>query len=118
MTRARALAKENKLTEALGTLMERRNAAGAGRERFLWQLGLCRLLIRAGHETLVAAHVKEVLEVLDEFKVERWEPDLAVEALILALKGLRGQEEADEATRERLAGRVALLDPVKALDLA
>ena len=117
MAEALSLAGGNKVDKALETLLPRRNASGAGRERLLWNLGLCRVLLQAGQEDMLAAHVKEVLGVLDEFKLERWEPDLAVEALVLALKGLRSEEEAENGKREGILGRIALLNPVKALDL-
>ncbi len=117
VNRSRDLVKENKIGEALESLLEGRNTAGAARERFLWQLGLCRLLLQARQETLIGAHVKAALAALDEFKVEQWEPALAVEALVLALKGLRGEGEEQETAREGLIRRIALLDPVKALDL-
>lgn len=113
---ARELAKANRLGEAVGMLQSKRDAAGAARDRFLWRLGLYRLLLQAGQETVAAPYAKEILQDLEVFRLETWEPGLAVEALVLALKGVRGEEDEGDS-RGRLLERIALLDPVKALDL-
>jgi type VI secretion system protein VasJ len=114
---ARELAKANRLGEAVGMLQSRRGAAGAARDRFLWGLGLCRLLLQAGQETVAAPYATEILQDLEGFRLETWEPGLAVEALVVALKGLRGKEGDGSESCDRLLERIALLDPVKALDL-
>jgi hypothetical protein len=98
-------------------LQSRRGAAGAARDRFLWGLGLCRLLLQAGQETVAAPYATEILQDLEGFRLETWEPGLAVEALVVALKGLRGKEGDGSESCDRLLERIALLDPVKALDL-
>ena len=118
LSAARELVKANRLREAVGMLQSKRDGAGSDRNRFLWRLGLCRLLLQAGQEAVAAPYAKEILEDLEVFRLEAWEPDLAVEALVLALKGLRGKEEDGSESCDRLLERIALLDPVKALDLA
>lgn len=110
--------KQNKLSEALTGLRYHMERSVSTRERFLWQIGLCRLLLRAKKVPLVKPYIEETLALLDEYKIEKWEPNLAVEALAVALSGLRAQGgEKDDSLMETITKRLSFLDPVKALKL-
>ena len=118
LAEAQKMIKENKIIEALNGFREKLNHASSVRERFIWEIGLCRLLLTAKKPRLVVPYIHEILSMLDMYKIESWEPGLAVEGLTLVLSGLRLQEEKkDEKLIENVLDRVSALNPVTALDL-
>lgn len=114
---AQKMIKENKLAEALVALRENSARATSAREQLLWELGLCQLLSRAKKAELAIPYIENILSVLDEYKIEKWEPDLAVEAINTALGTLRVQKGKQHDTlRETLVKRMSILNPAKALE--
>ena len=115
---AQKLIMDNKMNAALGAFIVKVNQASSVRERFLWKIGLCKLLSRVKKPQLVVPYIQEILSILDEYKIERWEPDLAVEGLALALSGLRLQgEKKDDELIEKVLNRISALDPARAIEL-
>jgi len=109
--------RDNKLPAALGAFTDKLNHAPSARERFIWQFGLCRLLLQVKQPRLAAPHLKELLQTLDTYRMEQWEPDLAVEALSTVLTGLRLQTgQSDESMQETVLNRITTLDPVRAME--
>jgi type VI secretion system protein VasJ len=110
--------KENKLSEALTGFSGKLNRASSVHERFIWMLGLCSLLLRAKKPQLVLPYIKEILKMMDNFKIEQWEPKLAVDGFDLVLSGLRLQgENKDEELIENVLNRISALNPARALEL-
>jgi len=109
--------RDNKLPAALGAFTDKLNHASSARERFIWQFGLCRLLLQVKQPRLAAPHLKELLQTLDTYRMEQWEPDLAVAALSTVLTGLRLQTgQSDESLQETVLNRITTLDPVRAME--
>ena len=69
-----------------------------------------------GREAL--PHLEKVVCDIDAFKLEQWDPDLALEGLVLAWKGFssEGGKIHQERTDE-LLNRIANLDPAQAMRL-
>jgi len=88
------------------------------RERFLWKIGLCQLLINSKKIQIASSYIDDILENIDKFNLEIWEPDNAIDALSLALRGLRLQKNDQHG---QLIGsiikRISMLDPVRALQI-
>ncbi|HUU30251.1 MAG TPA: type VI secretion system protein TssA [archaeon] len=119
LSEAQNLIKENKLPQALTAFREKLNLAPSLRERFIWEVGLCRLLLRVKMPRLVLPYCQELIGYLDTYKIERWEPALALEGLTLVLSGLRLQEEEkrDEKLINSILDRVSVLSPSSAMEL-
>jgi type VI secretion system protein VasJ len=114
---AQKMIKENKLAEALVALRENSARATSVREQLLWKLGLCQLLSRAQKAELAIPYIENILSVLDEYKIEKWEPSLAIEAITTALSTLRVQKgKQNDTLRETLVKRMSILNPAKALE--
>jgi len=114
---AYAANRENRLPDALSAFTLKLSHASSARERFIWQLGLCRLLLQIKQPRLATPHLKEMLQIVDTYRLEAWEPDLAVEALATIITGLRAQAApGDEALQETVLNRITTLDPVKAME--
>jgi type VI secretion system protein VasJ len=109
--------RDNKLPAALGAFTDKLNHAPSARVRFLWQFGLCRLLLQVKQPRLAVPHLKELLQTLEVYRLEQWEPDLAVEVLSTVLSGLRLQTgQSDESLQETVLNRIMTIDPVKAME--
>jgi type VI secretion system protein VasJ len=109
--------RDNKLTVALGAFTDKLNHAPSARVHFIWQFGLCRLLLQVKQPRLAMPHLKELLQTMEVYRLEQWEPDLAVEVLSTVLTGLRLQTgQSDESLQETVLNRIMTLDPVKAMD--
>lgn len=109
--------RDNKLPAALGAFTDKLNHAPSARVRFIWQFGLCRLLLQVKQPRLAMPHLKELLQTLEVYRLEQWEPELAVEVLSTVLTGLRLQTgQSDESLQETVLNRIMTLDPVKAME--
>ncbi len=111
------LVKANKLPEALNAFRGKLSQAPSARERFMWQIGFCRLLNQMKQTRISGPYLRELLDHVDIYKIEQWEPALAVEALITVLSGLRLQQGAEEGLVKSVVDRITTLDPASALDL-
>lgn len=110
-------ARAGRLSDALSSLREKMNQAAGLRERFIWEIGFCRFLIHVKQVRVAIPYMHELISCLDQYKVERWEPELATEALTTVLSGLRLQTPAkDEALMDDVLNRIAALNPMAALE--
>ncbi len=118
MAEATSLIKEKKMDAALGMLMEPMTAAPSEREKFLWKLAVCRLLINAKQIRIAISYIDDILAAIETYNLEKWEPDHAIEAFSMALTGLRLQKtDQHEDKIQSIIGKVSMLDPVTALKL-
>ncbi|MEI7639242.1 MAG: type VI secretion system protein TssA [Syntrophus sp. (in: bacteria)] len=114
---AEKASRDNKLPAALGAFTDKLNHAHSARERFIWQFGLCRLLLQVKQPRLAAPHLKELLQTMEMYRLEQWEPDMAVEVLSTVLTGLRLQAgQSDESLQETVLNRITTIDPVRAME--
>ncbi len=115
---AQQLIREKKLDNALSLFKEQLLAATSVRERFLWKIELCRILISSKQIVIASSYIDDILNNIDTYQLEAWEPEAALEALAIALTGLRLQQNSDHEQRiESIIKRISMLDPVKALQI-
>lgn len=118
MAEAASMVKEKKMDAALGVLMAPLSAATSEREKFLWKLAVCRLLINAKQIKIAASYIDDILTTIETFNLEKWEPDQAIEAFSMALAGLRLQKSEQHADKiQSIIGKISMLDPVTALKI-
>ncbi len=116
---AKELVGQQKVAEALSSLQKELQSGGSGRERLLWRLNMCRLLIEAKKTRLAVPHLEKILAEIDRFDLEHWEPVLALDGLRVVWLGF--SELADEKYQPRIEealDRIAGLSPAAALGLA
>ncbi len=117
MKNAQQMVKEKKIDSALALFTKPMLCSSSQREQFLWKLGLCRLLIKSKQIKIAASYIDDIIKNIDEYKLEIWEPDTAVEALSLVLAGLRlTKKDQNEELIESIINKIAMLDPVKAME--
>lgn len=116
--RAEALAGEKKLHQALALLQSHYKKSCSRREALLWRIALVQLLIGARKTDIALPHVEQILCDIEDYRLEAWDPDLALNGLKTVLTGLRlnGEPAAMEKAMDVLS-KIARLDAAAALDL-
>lgn len=115
---ASKLAKAKKVFDAVTVLQNSLYNTAPGRERFLIRLGMVRLLTDVDQSGLAHAHVEELLDNIKEFRLEQWEPDLALRGFRTAYEALmaEGGDEAVDLAKKTLQ-RIGRLNPAAALKI-
>lgn len=119
LAKAQALAADSKLSEALQVLHHGLQTAVGGRARLQWTQAICRLVCRNQQASIAAPFATTLLEQLDRHGLEQWEPSLAEEVLVTVYQVLRLQEKDEQGGQRMQAvlNRLAVLNPVRALEL-
>jgi len=118
MSACQQLIKEKQLDKALLAFKGHLSKSKSERERFLWEIALCQILINSKQLKIAASYIDDILDKIDRFNLEVWEPDHAIDALSLVLTGLRLQKKGQhEQLVESIIKRISMLDPVKALQI-
>lgn len=115
---AQALAKKKKLADAIELLQKNLRTSFSKRETLLWRLALSQILIGSKKVNMALPHLEQIFSDIEEFKLEQWDPDLALNGLKTILTGFK--KHTDQNIKERSAdilNRIAKIDAVEALKL-
>jgi len=116
--KAQDLAKKKKLAEAVSFLQERLRSSFSGKEQLLWRMGLSQILLSAKKPQLASPHLESILQDIDAFRLEEWEPDLALKGLKMSWLGLNAlSNKESKAQAANVLNRIAKLDAAGALSL-
>lgn len=116
--RALALFKDKGLGEAVALLHEGLRDGKSGKEKMLWRLAVCELLMTAGKENTALPHLQSLLNEVDGHRLEEWDPALALEVLVRAHTAWRAQKgESAESRSREILDRIAMLDPATAVKM-
>ena len=113
--KAQDLSKKKKLTEAVTSLHQELRSSYSGRERLLWRLGLSQVLMNAKQPKLAMPHLEMILQDIDRFRLEEWDPDLSLKGLEMVWLGLK--IHTDQASKDQMGqilSRIAKLDAAEA----
>ncbi len=118
ITKAKSLAKKRKLIDAVGLIQDHMRKSPSARERLLWQLALCQILIDHKKSFLALPHLDQILHNIERYGLEDWEPELALKALKAAWAALKTQTEPQGKKRaEEVLARITRLDAAEAVRL-
>ena len=116
--KAQGLAKKKKLVEAVESLQQHLNNSSSEREKLLWRLALAQLLVNSKKPVLAVPHLGHILQDLDLYRLDKWDPELALSALKTVLVGFNAQSDQNSKnTATEVLSRIATLDPAEALRL-
>jgi type VI secretion system protein VasJ len=116
MQQAQTLAKEKKVIDAVSLLQQEMRLAYSVKDRMLWRLALCRILIHSKNADLAVSHFDQILKDIETYHLEEWDPMLALQGLKLIWAGF--QKVSDKEVKERAAHvlhQITRIDPVEAL---
>ncbi len=116
--RARQTAKEKDLPSAVEMIQEKLLAGGSSKSRLLWRMALARLLILSKKNVPAKPHIEAIMNEIEKFRLEEWDPALALEGYKVVLSALRTNKdpEAVQKTRQVLDS-IARISPGEALRL-
>ena len=117
--KAQGLAKKKKLVEAVESLQQHLRNSSSAREKLLWRLALSQILVNSKKPALALPHLGHILQDLDLYQLDKWDPELALSALKTVLVGFNSQSDQDsKSNATEVLSRIATLDPAEALRLA
>lgn len=115
---AKAMARKKQLAEGVKLLQHHMRRCDSRSVRLRWRLAIIQVLLSVKKTKAALPHTQQVLQEIDAFRLETWDPDLALEALSIVWQTLDAQN-ADEHKIQaaQLVQRIAGIDPVTALSL-
>jgi len=117
--KAKALVKKKKVGEAITLLQRELQSSFSKREQLMWRLELSMILLSVKKPQLALPHLESVLQDIEIYKLEEWDPRLAMQGLKMVWQGFNSvAEEAVKAQAKSVLNRIARLDPAEALNLA
>ncbi len=119
LAEAHALAAQNQPAKAVSLLQDKLSQANTGRLKLLWRIALTELLLDIGKREIAASIVSQILNDIDAFHVEAFDPDLALRGLVAAYKVLSESKKSAELDKAADAlDRITRLDPSEGIKLA
>lgn len=113
---ARTSAAAGKRTEAASRIQQEIVLAKSARQRFILRMRLFEILAAQTEQRQLSSFASILQADIAQFKLEEWEPDLALEGLKLIHHWLLSDQERQTEAAQALA-RITLLDPATAVDL-
>jgi type VI secretion system protein VasJ len=116
--KAQALTKKKKWLEAVGLFQVELKNCFSQKEALTWRIALCRTLIHSKRADMTMPHLDLILNDIEAYGLESWDPSLALEGLKLVWTGYTNQTDAaSKQNANSILSRIAKLDPAEALKL-
>jgi type VI secretion system protein VasJ len=113
------LISEGRAADAFRAMQKGVRGAASRKDAFLWRIAFCRLLAETPEPSYALPHIDEILREVDLFRLEEFDPDLALKGLKAAWDGYRVNAGAvPEEKVVELQRRIARLDVAAAMSLA
>jgi type VI secretion system protein VasJ len=117
--KALTLVKKKKIVEAVSSLQEELQSAFSKKEAMLWRLALCQILISSKMVNMALPHLEVILEIIENYKLEDWDPELALKGFKMVWQGYSAHsDKAVKQQSEQILSRIGKIHPVEALRLA
>jgi type VI secretion system protein VasJ len=115
---AREMIAEGRTAEAVRKMQRGVRGAGSRKEAFQWRVALCRLLVETPEARHALPHIEEILKEIDLFRLEEYDPELALKGLMVAWDGYRANAGfVPEEKVSEIQGRIARVDVSAAMSL-
>jgi len=111
-----AVKKEQNEQNALELLEEYYKKASGDEERFRWRLLFVDFAFELGDKRLALALLLELERLIDIYKIDQWQPELAITTYETLLKPMITQELGAEG-KERIYKKLSILDFQKVINL-
>jgi len=109
---ARTLIREKKLFEALDSMQQKIRQSASEKDRLLRRAAVSQLLIATKHAEFALPHLSQIVDDVDQYRLEEFDPPLAIKCLKIAWSGFVAS--SDQASRGKA---VATLQRIARLDL-
>ncbi len=116
---AQILIKKGKVLDAVERLQQKFHNSLSQKEKFLWRLSLAQLLVNTKQSKLILPHLEQILKDIDLYRLEEYDPELALKALKVVW--LEWSAQSNQASKEKateMLDRIAKLDLAEAIRMA
>ncbi|OYV99163.1 MAG: hypothetical protein B7Z62_01610 [Deltaproteobacteria bacterium 37-65-8] len=118
LRQAREWIAEGRTAEAVRKMQQGVRGGGSRKDAFQWRVALCRLLVETPEARHALPHIEEILKEIDLFRLEEYDPDLALKGLRVAWDGYRANAGlVPEEKVVEIQGRIARVDVSAAMSL-
>lgn len=118
ITEAQSLIRKGKLLEAMEILQTKLSATVSSREKILWRLAISQLLLDVRQARLALPHLDQIIREIDIYRLEDYDPALALRGLKLAWQGMESQnDETLKAKASDILYRIARIDMAEVIRL-
>ena len=116
--KAQLLAKKKKIAEAVTLIHQKLQNCFSQKRAFLWRLVLCQILLGSKNKDMSLPHLEQILQDIEKYQIETWDPQLALKGLKVAWTGFSSlSDKAFKHNAAETLNRIAKLDPAEALRL-
>lgn len=113
---AATLARKKKLVDAVDLLQQEMDRTVSRHRRLRWRLAIADVLLKVKKIPLALPHLDRILEAIDAYRLEEWDPELALQGLTAAWKGYSALNLNEHKEKSALLlNRIAGLNPVEAI---
>lgn len=113
---AQILIKKGKVLDAVERLQQKFHGSLSQKEKFLWRLALSQLLVNTKQSKLILPHLEQILKDIDLYRLEEYDPILALRALKVVWLGWSAQShQASKEKATEMLDRIAKLDLTEAI---
>ena len=96
--------------EGMDKLCKLAKSAVSVEDEVFYNIEICRCLAKNNSATLILAYTKQLLDKIEEYKTDRWKPEMAVDAYLVCIECLSNLSDVDELI-EQLQSKLALIKP-------
>ncbi len=116
--KAKKLSKDKKLIEAVILIQHELSISPSDKDRMLWRLALSRILLAARKADMAKPHFDKILEDIERYNIEKWDPILALQCfkvILTGFKAISGKTAKQEAGD--ILARISRISPTDGLRL-
>lgn len=116
---ALAMARQKQLVPAVDLLQQQMLASSSGSAEMRWRLAIVRVLLTVKKYQAAVPHLEKILSDIDDVKLDRWDPPMALDGLTTVWKGYAAQTANGYKQRaDEILARIAQINPAEAVRLA
>lgn len=105
------------VSQALMEFKKQIESAPCVSEKFIWYIEICAFLLKIKKRHLILPYVDGILNLIEKYKLDEWDPDICVSALEVSLKGIRSiKRDENKEMEERILNKLSLLNPAVAVE--
>ena len=117
--KAQDLARQKKLIEAVEMMQSEWQPGFTKREQLLWRLALTQIMVRSKISHLALPHLEQIMQDINDYKLEDWDPELAIKGLKVVWEGFKAHpNKAFSEKAGETQNRIAKINPAEAIRLA
>ena len=116
--KAQGLVKKKKIVEGVTLIQQKLQNCFSQKEALSWRLVLCQILLVSKNKDMTLPHIEQILEDIERYQLETWDPQLALKGLKVAWTGFNSfSDKSFKHNAAQTLNRIAKLDPAEALRL-